>query len=56
MRALGLRPGDIILEVNGNPVSDPSVLSGLLGDLGSQTAISLGIERNGQRENLNIQM
>ena len=56
MRALGLRPGDVILEVNGSPVSDPSVLSSLLTDLGSQTSISLGIERNGRRENLNIQM
>lgn len=56
MRALGLRPGDVILEVNGQAVSDPTVLSGLLGDLSSQTNISLGIERNGHRENLNINM
>jgi general secretion pathway protein C len=56
MRALGLRPGDVILEVNGSPVSDPSVLTGLLNDMGSQGTLSLGIERNGQRENLNIQM
>jgi len=56
MRALGLRPGDVILEVNGSPVSDPSVLTSLLSDLGSQSTLSLGIERNGQRENLNIQM
>ena len=56
MRALGLRPGDVIVEVNGSPVSDPSVLSSLITDLGSQNSISLGIERNGQRENLNIQM
>jgi len=56
MTALGLRPGDVIVEVNGNPVSDPSVLSSLITDLGSQQSISLGIERNGQREDLNIQM
>ena len=56
MSALGLRPGDVITEVNGSPVSDPSVLSSLLTDLGTQSNISLGIERNGQRENLNIQM
>ncbi len=56
MRALGLRPGDVIMEVNGSPVSDPSVLTSLLTDMGTQGSLSLGIERNGQRENLNIQM
>jgi len=56
MRALGLRPGDVIVEVNGQGVSDPSVFSGLLGDLSSQTTITLGIERNGHRENININM
>jgi len=56
MRALGLRPGDVIIEVNGQGVSDPSVFSSLLGDLSSQTTISLGIERNGHRENININM
>ena len=56
MRALGLRPGDVIVEVNGQGVSDPSVFYGLLGDLSSQATISLGIERNGHRENININM
>jgi general secretion pathway protein C len=56
MRAMGLRPGDIIVEVNGQAVTDPSVLSGLMGQLSTATSISLGIERNGQRENLNINM
>ena len=56
MRALGLRPGDVIIEVNGQTVSDPSVFSSLLGDLSSQSTLTLGIERNGQRENINISM
>jgi len=56
MQAMGLRPGDVIVEVNGQPVTDPSTLSGLLGQLSTATSISLGIERNGQRENLNINM
>lgn len=56
MQAMGLRPGDIIVEVNGQPVTDPSTLSGLLGQLSTATSLSLGIERNGQRENLNIHM
>lgn len=56
MQALGLRPGDIIVEVNGQPLTDPSVLSGLLGQLSTATSLSLGIERNGRREILNINM
>ncbi len=56
MRALGLRPGDVILEINGQKVSDPSVLQGLFTELKSQSNISLGIERNGHRENININM
>ncbi|VAW95343.1 hypothetical protein MNBD_GAMMA21-1455 [hydrothermal vent metagenome] len=56
MRALGLRPGDIILEYNGQKVSDPSVLQSLFTELKSASNISLGIERNGHRENININM
>jgi len=56
MRALGLRPGDVILEINGQKVSDPSVLQGLFTELKSSSNILLGIERNGHRENININM
>lgn len=56
MRALGLRPGDVITEVNGQQVTDPSVLSGLMGELGSASELTLGIERNGRKENININM
>jgi len=56
MNAMGLRPGDVIVEVNGQPVTDPSTLTGLMGELSTANSISLGIERNGQRENLNINM
>ncbi len=54
--ALGLRPGDIIIEINGQPVSDPSTLTSLFTQLGSMSNLTLAIERNGRRENLNIQM
>ena len=56
MRALGLRPGDVIMEINGQQVSDPAVLTGLFTELKTKTDISLGIERNGHRENINIKM
>ncbi|MBI1422778.1 MAG: type II secretion system protein GspC [Gammaproteobacteria bacterium] len=56
MQAMGLRPGDIIVEVNGQAVSDPSTLTGLLGQLSTASSFSLVIERNGQRENLNINL
>lgn len=56
MQAMGLRPGDIIVQVNGQPVTDPSVLTSLMKQLSTATSIRLGIERNGQRQNLNINM
>jgi len=56
MNAMGLRKGDVIVEINGQPVTDPSALTGLMSQLSTATSISLGIERNGQRENLNITM
>lgn len=56
MNAMGLRPGDVIVSVNGQPVTDPSVLSSLMSQLSTATSFSLGILRNGQRENLNISM
>jgi general secretion pathway protein C len=55
MRALGLRPGDVIVEINGQAVN-PSAMTELLGQLSSLTELNLGIERNGHRENLNINM
>ncbi|MGD8926408.1 MAG: type II secretion system protein GspC [Thioalkalispiraceae bacterium] len=55
MRALGLRPGDVIVEINGQPVT-PSAMTELLGQLSSLNQLNLGIERNGHRENLNISM
>ena len=55
MRALGLRPGDVIVEVNGQAVN-PSAMTELLGQMSTLTELSLGIERNGHRENINISM
>jgi general secretion pathway protein C len=55
MRALGLRPGDVIVEINGQAV-DPTAMTELLGQMGTLTELSLGIERNGLRENININM
>jgi general secretion pathway protein C len=55
MRALGLRPGDVIVEINGQAVT-PSAMTELFGQLSSLTELKLGIERNGHRENLNISM
>jgi len=54
--ALGLRKGDVIVEINGQAVSDPSTLTTLFTQLNSLSELSLSIERNGRRENLNITM
>jgi general secretion pathway protein C len=54
--SLGLRKGDVIVEINGQSVSDPSTLTTLFTQLNSISELSLLIERNGRRENLNITM
>lgn len=54
--ALGLIEGDVIIEVNGQSVSDPSSLTFLFTDLATMSSLSLAIERNGHRENLDIKM
>jgi len=54
INALGLQTGDIIVEVNGQPVSDPSVLTSLFMQLGGLSELTLAIERNNQLEILNI--
>lgn len=56
MRSLGIRPSDVIVAVNGLPVSDPSSLAQLQGMLSSAQSVSLSIERNGRQQTLDIDM
>lgn len=55
LQAMGLRPDDVIVEVNGLPATDPSVLQNLMNMQGNQE-LRIGVERQGRREELRISM
>jgi len=54
MDSLGIYPSDTILEVNGKPLSNTAVLSGLMNTLPKQKNLALTIERNGKRESIQL--
>lgn len=56
MRSLTLKKGDVITAVNGQALSDPSVLYGLMNKLTSQKNIDVTIERNGQLQTIQLQL
>jgi len=47
---LGLRNGDIIQDIGGNAIVSPDEIMGLYEELKSGSAVSLGIQRRGQRK------
>jgi general secretion pathway protein C len=51
---LGLRPGDLITQINGVSLNDPARGMEIFRDLGQATSVSVTIERNGQTEVLNL--
>ncbi len=56
MRAIGLRDDDVIVAVNGMPLSDPSVMYQVMNNLTTANQLSLTVERNGSPQTLNIDM
>ena len=54
MKALNIRKTDIITEINGEPLSNPATLYGLIGSLSSQQSLDLTIERNGQQQSIQL--
>ena len=46
--ALGLRPGDLIKDIDGQALSDPSQAMQIFQALGSADQVSVTVERNGQ--------
>jgi serine protease Do len=50
----GLKPGDVILQVNGQPVSDSADLPGEIGDLKPGTRAHLQVWRNGARQDIDV--
>lgn len=51
---LGLRPGDLILSINGTPLDDPNRGAEIFSTLGSSGRVSVSIERNGQTQDLTL--
>lgn len=54
MKSLNIRKTDVITGINGESLSDPATLYGLMGSLSDQQSLELTIERNGQQQTLQL--
>jgi general secretion pathway protein C len=54
LTSVGLRAGDILLDVNGLPITDPEQLSDVMESLASGSMINMKIERGGRTRDLNV--
>ena len=52
--AMGLRPGDLVTDINGVPLTDMSQGMALFQSLGEATQLTVTLERNGQPEVLTL--
>jgi general secretion pathway protein C len=50
--ALGLRPGDLIKDIDGAALTNPQQATKIFQDLGEKDQVSVTVERNGQPETL----
>ncbi len=48
--ALGLRPGDLIKDIDGQALTDPTQAMQIFQSLGTASQVSVTVERNGQPE------
>ena len=48
--ALGLRPGDLIKDIDGQSLTDPTQAMQIFQSLGTASQVSVTVERNGQPE------
>jgi general secretion pathway protein C len=53
---LGLRPGDLVTAIDGTPLDDPSRAQQILGTLGSSSEAHVTILRNGQQQDLTLDL
>lgn len=53
---LGLQPGDLVLSINGTPLDDPQRGMEIFNTMGSSDRVSLTVERNGQPQELSLNM
>ncbi|PZO07585.1 MAG: general secretion pathway protein [Alphaproteobacteria bacterium] len=54
LAAAGLRSGDVILAVNGQPLDSPARIAGLRGQLSNSTSAEIRFERNGVEQTSTI--
>ena len=52
--ALGLRPGDLVKEINGQSLTDPNRAMEIFQELGTASQVSVTVERNGNTETLTL--
>jgi general secretion pathway protein C len=50
--ALGLQPGDLVVEINGQPMNDPSRGMQIFAELGDADSVSITFEREGVSETM----
>ena len=54
MKALNIRQSDVITSINGQALSDPSTLYGLMDSLSKQKTLMVDLERNGQQQTIEL--
>jgi len=52
--AVGLRPGDLVTQVNGIQLNDANTALQMLGQLGQSNNITVMVERGGQQQTVNV--
>jgi Do/DeqQ family serine protease len=52
----GMRPGDVIVSMNGKPVDDPGQFLRMLSDTPIGTTVTIGVLRGGVREDLKVRV
>jgi general secretion pathway protein C len=53
---LGLVPGDLVMSINGTPLDDPQRSMEIFNTMGSADRVSVTVERNGQSQELTLNM
>lgn len=52
----GLKPGDVVTEVNGQPLSNPASLMALMAKTGGGKPVSLTVKRDGQTRQIKVSL
>jgi general secretion pathway protein C len=50
--ALGLRPGDLIMDIDGQPLTDPAQAMQVFQSLGTAEQVTVTLERNGEQQTI----